>query len=67
MSEEHLQYLKAAYLYYIRPELGVVLMHDLVWDALGAHLEANGEIEKAGSLFWMREHDYPRQIIEEFV
>lgn len=61
-SPEILRYLEAAYLYYLHPELGIVLMHDLEWDMLGKQLEGNGEIEKAGSLFFMKEEDYPLNI-----
>lgn len=61
----HSHYLEAAYLYYLHPEHGV-LMSDFEWDALGRALELNGEIEEAGSLFHMKEHDYPEYIRERY-
>ena len=59
---EVLRYLEAAYLYYLHPELGIELMSDAEWDHLGSRLEDAGKIERAGSLFYLREADYPKSI-----
>jgi hypothetical protein len=56
------RYLEAAYLYYLHPEHGIVLMSDSEWDALGRELFAAGEIDHAGSLFHMKEMDYPESV-----
>ena len=60
------RYLEAAYLYYLHPEKGIVLMSDHEWDALGQKLFAAGEIEHAGSLFRMKEADYPAFIRSKY-
>lgn len=66
LDEDVYKYLEAAYVYYLRPELGIVLMHDLEWDALGRELEAKGLIKEAGSLFYMKEIDYPETIRKKY-
>lgn len=66
LDEDVYKYLEAAYVYYLRPELGIVLMHDLEWDALGRELEAKGLIKEAGSLFYMKETDYPETIRKKY-
>lgn len=63
---DKLRYLEAAYVYYLHPELGLELMHDLSWDQLGRDLEAAGLIEQSGSLFHMREMDYPQEIRDKY-
>lgn len=59
-------YFEAAYLYYLHPEHGQ-LMPDAAWDFLGRDLESKGLIEKSGSLFHMREDDYPEHIRKKYV
>jgi len=66
LDPEVLKYLEAAYLYYLHPEHGIVLMHDLEWDALGRKLAAEGLIKEAGSLFYMKENDYPQIIRDKY-
>ena len=66
ISAELYRYLEAAYLYYLRPELGTVLMTDHEWDALGRKLFAEGQIEHEGSLFRMKAGDYPKTIVEKY-
>jgi hypothetical protein len=65
MTDLHLRWLEAAYLYYLHPEHGV-LMSDFEWDFIGRKLESNGEIESFGSLFQMRENDYPESIRNKY-
>lgn len=60
------RYLEAAYLYYLHADFNIVLMHDLVWDQLGRDLEAAGLIERSGSLFYMKEQDYPQEIRDKY-
>lgn len=66
INKDVYRYLEAAYVYYLHPELGIVLMHDLEWDALGRELEAKGLIKEAGSLFYMKEADYPESIRKKY-
>ena len=54
-------YLEAAYLYYLHPEHGET-MSDHQWDALGRELFKQGLIKETGSLFRMKEADYPETI-----
>lgn len=67
MSELY-QYLEAAYLYYLHPEhlQYEEFMSDYEWDALGRKLEKEGIIKQSGSLFQMREEDYPRHIRDKY-
>lgn len=66
ISTELYAYLEAAYLYYLHPELGIQTMTDHEWDALGFKLLKQGEIAHTGSLFKMKEQDYPQSIREKY-
>lgn len=59
MNDEKLKWLEAAYLYYLHPEHGE-LMSDAEWDYMGR--EENWE----GSLFYMKEEDYPESIRKKY-
>jgi hypothetical protein len=59
------RYLEAAYLYYLHPEHGII-MSDYDWDVLGRKLEQQGVIAESGSLFQMREEDYPEHIRKKY-
>lgn len=60
-----LRWLEAAYLYYLHPEHDP-LMSDAEWDWLGRQLEQEKQIESFGSLFQMKEADYPNEIREKY-
>jgi len=64
-SPEHLRWLEAAYLYYLHPEHDPI-MSDAEWDYIGRSLEKQGIIESFGSLFQMKEEDYPKAIREKY-
>lgn len=66
IDSEVLRYWEAAYVYYLHPELNILLMSDLEWDALGKELEMQGLIIEAGSLFQMSEQDYPESIRNKY-
>ena len=59
MSPKRLKWLEAAYLYYLHPEHGQV-MSDAEWDWTGR--EDNWE----GSLYYMKEADYPEEIRNKY-
>ncbi len=59
-------YLEAAYLYYLHPELNLEIMSDLEWDALGKELQSLGVINQSGSLFYLKENDYPEEIRKKY-
>ena len=65
IPQELFRYLEAAYLYYLHPEEDP-LMSDHEWDALGRELEERGLIKETGSLFQMREQDYPETIRNKY-
>lgn len=65
MNPTYLRWLEAAYLYYLHPEHGII-MTDSTWDSIGRKLEQDGIIEEFGSLFQMKEKDYPEEIREKY-
>ena len=65
MSEKYLKWLEAAYVYYLHPEYDP-LMSDAEWDFIGRELEKEGTIKSFGSLFQMKELDYPKEIRNKY-
>jgi hypothetical protein len=65
MSPEYLRWLEAAYVYYLHPEHDPI-MSDYQWDMWGRQLEKDGIIEEFGSLFKMKELDYPEEIRQKY-
>lgn len=61
MQTKHLRWLEAAYLYYLHPEHDPI-MSDAEWDHIGRQLEKEKIIPEFGSLFRMKEQDYPQEI-----
>ena len=66
MTPEHLRWLEAAYVYYLHPEHDPI-MNDYTWDMTGRKLLREGQIEEfMGSLFFMKENDYPEEIRKKY-
>lgn len=65
MTPKHLRWLEAAYLYYLHPEHDPI-MSDAEWDDIDRQLEALGNIASFGSLFQMKELDYPEEIRSKY-
>lgn len=64
-TDEYSRWLEAAYLYYLHPEFDPI-MSDAEWDYVGRKLEAEGVIKEFGSLFQMKEMDYPDAIRNKY-
>lgn len=65
MQADYLRWLEAAYVYYLHPEHDP-LMSDYQWDMWGRKFEAEGIIKEFGSLFQMKEKDYPEEIRKKY-
>ena len=65
MQTKQLKWLEAAYVYYLHPEFDPI-MSDAEWDYVGRQLEKEKIIDSFGSLFQMKEADYPEEIKQKY-
>jgi hypothetical protein len=65
MQNDYLKWLEAAYVYYLHPEHDPI-MSDYQWDMWGRQFEQEGVIKEFGSLFQMKEAEYPQEIKNKY-